>query len=670
MAKDVAFPDVTEDLNDDELQYELAVYIQQRTCFGVMTTNGQHRVAKAIMIGENWKETTETAYIENPIELRNEESEKPQVPKGSILYQCVTVNIHYPTCQEWNEDVLKDLKEYSKAEDGQGKLQNTLYWKDAVQDAVTALTHESPVGYWNWDENHYLGNVKMYPLDWRDTLRRVYKVICQGTPARDYILPTLVTTRKDLAEAYGNVPTLIGDYVETVFSDLAHISKRGLAAMSMENPPKNNYPQEMIPMTHGHFVETSRNFSPDNCAHYLRVIMFGCYNGSTKNVMDSLAYQNVAVAVQANGREYLPARNLFDNELLVVAISRTVVAISKTYSAFLHNACGVHSLTQVLIDDKTFFANMAQFLLTAQLLDRANRVGINPAVVGKPEYYGFDSEDVQKYGYYFLFVMNLPAYAESIWTTDNADYLNLMNAKERRAFIKQHAGEEEKDSSDEEEDENDPWKNVKKFKLDMRFLNQLMKVTNKVTIKKTAKKTKAFSKCSWAEWDAIPWDPNAHETVLDDLPLKPTIAEMWKSLFDSKTKTPLQKIMVAVNRGSTKKKGLKKLSNKELIEILDTIITKTEHDREKIERIQETCDMMKVDMAAENEHKGGTVPERFIYRTEQIGKDAEDINTKLSATLTNLQDLRHELAPKEREKAAKPAPAKKTPAKGKKRKRN
>jgi hypothetical protein len=39
---------------------------------------------------------------------------------------------------------------------------------------------------------------------------------------------------------------------------------------------------------------------------------------------------------------------------------------------------------------------------------------------------------VDRYGYYFLFVINLPAYFEKIWVQENADYLDLMPVKERR----------------------------------------------------------------------------------------------------------------------------------------------------------------------------------------------------------------------------------------------
>jgi hypothetical protein len=136
-------------------------------------------------VGENWKETTETHFVEDPNELRQYVSGQLQVPLGRILYQPVTVNIHYPKSCVWTEDFIAYLKAYSAAEDKQGRLQVLCAWKDPVQSAISSLTAEDDSGVWNWDENNYLGNIKMFPLAWRTLLRAVYKTIRDGSPARD-----------------------------------------------------------------------------------------------------------------------------------------------------------------------------------------------------------------------------------------------------------------------------------------------------------------------------------------------------------------------------------------------------------------------------------------------------------------------------------------------------
>ena len=47
------------------------------------------------------------------------------------------------------------------------------------------------------------------------------------------------------------------------------------------------------------------------------------------------------------------------------------------------------------------------------------------------------------------------------------------------------------------------------------------------------------------------------EKKMEDLPMNPSIVEIWRSLFDKENKTPLQKLVVTVNVGHpvTKKKN-------------------------------------------------------------------------------------------------------------------
>jgi hypothetical protein len=103
-------------------------------------------------------------------QVRQEVSDQSQLPLGSILYQLANANIHYPRSKTWSEEVLTDLKDYSVAEDKQGGLQAIYSWKDVVHDAISTLTQENDLGVWTWDENHYLGHIKMFPK----LLRSVY----------------------------------------------------------------------------------------------------------------------------------------------------------------------------------------------------------------------------------------------------------------------------------------------------------------------------------------------------------------------------------------------------------------------------------------------------------------------------------------------------------------
>jgi hypothetical protein len=59
--------------------------------------------------------------------------------------------------------------------------------------------------------------------------------------------------------------------------------------------------------------------------------------------------------------------------------------------------------------------------LTADLLKKAVTAGINPKLNVDPRSIGFDTEDVDKYGYCALFVTNLPFYMQQIWQPETAE---------------------------------------------------------------------------------------------------------------------------------------------------------------------------------------------------------------------------------------------------------
>jgi hypothetical protein len=201
--------------------------------------------------------------------LRQDVSDKLQVPLGSILYQPVTVNIHYPKSFVWTEDVILDIKAYSATEDKQGGLQVLCAWKDAVQYAIRYLTAEDDVGVCNWDENHNLGNTKIFPLAWRTLLCAVYKTIRDGSPARDYILTGMYANQDELRAAYGNIPGVIDNYVETIFCDVQKIHKTDKKIMKMTVIPYHDYPEKMMPLVRHHYSEKSKFFSLENITHYL-----------------------------------------------------------------------------------------------------------------------------------------------------------------------------------------------------------------------------------------------------------------------------------------------------------------------------------------------------------------------------------------------------------------
>jgi hypothetical protein len=86
---------------------------------------------------------------------------------------------------------------------------------------------------------------------------------------------------------------------------------------------------------------------------------------------------------------------------------------------------------------------------------------------------------VDRYGYYFLLLRNLPHFAEKMWVLENADYMHLMPIKEKCKKKRELTAEAEDEGEDEYEEtppgtpgtaENehiqDQWKDVKKHTID------------------------------------------------------------------------------------------------------------------------------------------------------------------------------------------------------------
>jgi hypothetical protein len=82
--------------------------------------------------------------------LQQEVYEQLQVPGGSIFYQLVTVNIHYPKSNTWSQEVIEDPEICSAAEDKQVGLQVIHTWNDAVQEVITVLTEPDDLGMWHY----------------------------------------------------------------------------------------------------------------------------------------------------------------------------------------------------------------------------------------------------------------------------------------------------------------------------------------------------------------------------------------------------------------------------------------------------------------------------------------------------------------------------------------
>jgi hypothetical protein len=180
--------------------------------------------------------------------------------------------------------------------------------------------------------------------------------------------------------------------------------------------------------------------------------------------------------------KYLTSRNLFNNEFLVVTLSRTDLSLTTSYSNFMEHKCnGEYKLIHVNRKDRALYRNMLLFSFTGQLLERVQSKGISPDIKGDPWYVGFHQEDVDRYGYYFLFFRNLPRYPYKICDLEIADNLHLMPIKEKGKKEKELVAEANEESGEEEtppgtpgpagnESIEDEWMDIKTYTFDMRDL--------------------------------------------------------------------------------------------------------------------------------------------------------------------------------------------------------
>jgi hypothetical protein len=107
-----------------------------------MATNGAHRIAKAVYHSEAWQEIYETWYngtqkttnhlFKNPTSIL-------EIPRYSILYQGISITVHYPKQKCWTMEIIQDLKSYSAVQDQQGILVGVRSWRGTVQSAMEAL---------------------------------------------------------------------------------------------------------------------------------------------------------------------------------------------------------------------------------------------------------------------------------------------------------------------------------------------------------------------------------------------------------------------------------------------------------------------------------------------------------------------------------------------------
>ena len=207
-----------------------------------------------------------------------------------------------------------------------------------------------------------------------------------------------------------------------------------------------------------------------------------------------------------------------------------------------------------------------------------------------------------------------------------------------------------------EENTKENWKDVKKYRVDMQKLVQLMKVNGKLSVKKAQMGAPKVNKCDHVEWDALPWD--GPEQTLDDLPIHPPVLDMWKALFSRNSKTPLQKLMITVNCGVSNKSSEAQMTKADLVDSLDNSIRQVDKTLAKLALLEDNCDELANDIRRTIRDRGIAIPEKIADTLDQMTKDTKSIEDDLSKNMTSLQDVRMAYAPPE-VKAKSPVKAKK-----------
>jgi hypothetical protein len=210
------------------------------------------------------------------------------------------------------------------------------------------------------------------------------------------------------------------------------------------------------------------------------------------------------------------------------------------------------------------------------LLKKAVTAGINPKLNVDSHFIGFDTEDVNIYGYYTLFITNLPFYMHQIWGPDTVDFYELFQPEEkeqeeaaREAHIEANvtaadATWEDEEEANEGEETEDP-ENEQEYKVYISKYSMIFKVHTKLTVK-TTKRGQGAAKLSDKVFNALPW--YGLESHLQNQSIEQKIDNLWNALFAEGTSKPLQKLMIKVNENKVTTPVNKNLTKKHFFDKL------------------------------------------------------------------------------------------------------
>jgi hypothetical protein len=78
---------------------------------------------------------------------------------------------------------------------------------------------------------------------------------------------------------------------------------------------------------------------------------------------------------------------------------------------------------------------MAKFIFTSKIMERVAKIGINSELEIDPNSMGVQEDDVKKYGYFLLFILNLPFYAGENWKKKCASPMMKEKNRKRKVYF-------------------------------------------------------------------------------------------------------------------------------------------------------------------------------------------------------------------------------------------
>jgi hypothetical protein len=120
-----------------------------------------------------------------------------------------------------------------------------------------------------------------------------------------------------------------------------------------------------------------------------------------------------------------------------------------------------------------------------------------------------------------------------------------------------------------------------------------------------------------------------------------------ESIVFRDNKTPLQKLMVAVNNQSMSDSRSETLTIKNMGEAFDINISHIENIRNRIEVMDENSSDLVDDMNFANRDEDANIPETFITRVRQMEQELTGLDKSICSGTSELQDLRFNFVPTE-----------------------